>query len=299
MRLGINLPFHAGDGGSLDIAGISERARRIEEAGFDSVWVHDSLVPALQPRPDPLAWLLVAATATTRLEVGTSILIVPTRNPVDLAQRVLTLHLVTGGRFTFGVGAGSTAGAHEAAGVPFENRFRLLHEGADTIRRLCRGEQVGAADLRPWAQTVGGPPMLLGAWGSDISLRKAVRSYDGWICSAARTSLSVISDGIKRYRDLGGARAVVGSCPIDLTKPTTPLGPDDPFSLRCRPEDAAERLQLLVDLGFDDVALTLYDDAATGPRHHDADATRAQLDEIRRLLPASVAARETESRDEC
>ena len=287
MRLGMNLPFRAADGSALDVAGVAERARRIEEAGFESAWVHDSLVPGLQPRPDSLSWLLIAATATTTLELGTSILIVPTKNPVDLAQRVLTLHLVSNGRFVFGAGAGSTPSGHEAAGVDFEQRFRLLHEGVDIIRRLTRGEQVGAADLRPWPQALGGPPIVLGAWGSEVSLRKAVRSYDGWICSAARTPMTALTEGIKRYRDLGGTRAVVGSCPVDLSQPTRRLDPDEPFDLRCAPADAAERLQMLVELGFDDVALAQYDESTTTPRRHDADASAEQLAEIRALLPVA------------
>ena len=283
MRLGINLPFRSADGQPLDVAGIAERARRIEAAGFDSIWIPDTLLPVSQPRPDPMAWLLVAATATTRLELGTSICIVPTRNTVDLAQRVLTLHLVTGGRFTFGVGAGSTPGAHDAAGVDFEQRFRMLHESVDTIRRLVQGEQVGAANLSPWPEALGGPPILLGAWSSEVSLRKAVRSYDGWICSAGRTTLAVITEGIKRYRDLGGTRAVVASCPVDLSQPTKPLDADAPFNLMCQPEDAAERLHMLMELGFDDVALVKYDGATTA-RRYEVDSTVEQLEQIRSLL---------------
>lgn len=284
----MNLPFHAADGGALDVMGVAERARRIEEAGFESAWVHDSLVPGLQPRPDSLSWLLIAATATTRLQLGTSILIVPTKNPVDLAQRVLTLHLVSHGRFIFGAGAGSTPTGHQAAGVDFDDRFKLLHEGVDIIRRLCNGEVVDGADLRPWPQALGGPPILLGAWGSEVSLKKAVRSYDGWICSAARTPMSALTNGIKRYRELGGTRAIVGSCNIDLSQPTRKLDEDAPFDLRCAPDDAAERLQLLADLGYDEVALALYDETTDTPRRHDADATAEQLAQIRALLPVAT-----------
>ena len=83
-----------------------------------------------------------------------------------LAQRFLTMHGLTGGRFSAGVGAGSTEQDYAASGVDFTRRFRMLKENLELIRRLCRGEQVGEADLHPWPATLGGPRILIGSWYS-------------------------------------------------------------------------------------------------------------------------------------
>jgi len=282
MRLGINIGYRDSSGRPLDIDGILQRARRIEDAGFDAIWQPDTLSRAVQPRPDALAYLTLAASATTRVMLGTAVYIVPFRNPLDLAQRAMTLQLLSGGRLQLGVGAGSDAVAHELGSVAYEGRFRILHRSVRTIRQLLHGEEVGDAFLDPWPEMGGPPNILLGAWGSEISLNRAVRDYDGWICSAGRTSLAVIRDAIRRYRDKGGTRAVVGTLPVDLSAPYTPLDPDEPFTLRCPPAAAAERLAILAELGFDDVGLQKVDGVA---KRWEADASADELASIRALLP--------------
>src|SRR6185437_10866002 len=286
MRLGMALPLRSTDGRPLDAAGVAARARMIEDAGFDGIWLPDTLVPDSQPRPDPLSMLLAAGIATQRVELGTSVLIVPLRNATELAQRMMTLHMLTGGRFSFGVGAGSTRSAFDAASVDFDSRFRELHAKMDTIMRLLRGERAGDAVLNPWPEGPAGPRFMLGAWHSDISLRRAVRDYDGWICSGARTSLRVFGDALKRYRDLGGTRAVVANCPVDLTAPSRRLDEDENFNLRCGPEEASERLGRLAALGFDDVNLVIADPLGKAKRY-EADFTAEQLSAVRALVPAS------------
>src|ERR1051326_6434484 len=126
MRLGIHLPLKGGDDKPLNAKGVMARARAIEAAGFDGIWIGDGLSGIA--RPDPLMWLLVAAAATEQIEVGTSIYQVPLRNPVELAQRFLTLQALTEGRFSVGVGSGSGAAGYAAIGRPedFDRRFRLL-----------------------------------------------------------------------------------------------------------------------------------------------------------------------------
>jgi hypothetical protein len=231
---------------------------------LDGIWMGDGLSPGMA-RPGALMWLLVACAATERIEVGTSILQIPLRNPVELAQRLLTLQALTRGRFTVGIGAGSTRSNHESVGVDFEQRFSLLKNHMDTIRRLCNGETVGTANLNPWPSVRGGPRFVVGAWYSGMWLKRAAQEYDGWMSSAGRTNLKTVAEAIQRYRDLGGKRATVSTCAVDLTAPTSPLGDDEPFHLRCAPAEATRRLQRLVDLGYDDILLVKADHAR-GPR---------------------------------
>ena len=284
MRLGINVSYRDADGAPLNAAGIAERARRIEDAGFDGIWQPDSLAPAAQPRPDPLVWLTVAATATSRVTLGTAVYIVPFRNPLELAQRALSLQLISGNRLQLGVGAGSNSEALSLGGIPFDERFSRLHSTMRIVKALCDGEHIEGAFLDPWPEVGTGPAFLLGAWHSEVSLKRAVRDYDGWICSAGRTSLSVMQEGIARYRELGGTRAVVASCSVDLTAPYEKLDPDAPFSLRCPPEEAEDRIHQLVELGFDELALQK---AGGTAKRWEVDATAEDLAAIRALLPSS------------
>src|ERR1700744_4008689 len=273
MRLALNMPLLDRSGAALDAAGITRRAQLMEREGFDGIWLGDSFSPGMT-RPDPLMWLLVAAAATSRIGVGPAILIVPLPGPVELAQRFLTLQQLTGGRFTVGVGSGSTRSNYEALGRDFDGRVGKMKADLEAIRARCRAAHVGEAFLNPWPTAVPGPPIVVGAWHSGIWLKRAVEQYDGWMCSAGRTNLRTMKEAIKRYRDLGGQRAIISSCMIDLTAPTTPLSDDDPFHLRCDPKEAAERLHKVAELGFDDVLLVKQDHQRSRILHGAADPAR-------------------------
>jgi alkanesulfonate monooxygenase SsuD/methylene tetrahydromethanopterin reductase-like flavin-dependent oxidoreductase (luciferase family) len=277
------MPFKDGDDQPLDAAGIAARAAMVERAGLDGVWIQDSMIPGVM-RPEPLLWLLPAAAATTNIEIGTSIYIVPLRHPVDLAQRFLTLRALTNDRFTAGVGAGSSKPSHDTMGVDFHHRFRLLYEEMDVIRRLCEGETVGAANLDPWPKVKGGPRFVIGAWHSEASLRRAVAEYDGWMCSAGRTNLETMAEAINAYRALGGRRAMVSTCPVDLSAPTQRMGDDDPFNLMCDPAEAGRRLERLAALGFDDVLLVKRDHTGR-TKMFETDLDADEIRQIRELLP--------------
>jgi alkanesulfonate monooxygenase SsuD/methylene tetrahydromethanopterin reductase-like flavin-dependent oxidoreductase (luciferase family) len=281
------MPFKDSDDQPLDAGGIAARAAMVEQAGLDGVWIQDSIIPGVM-RPEPLLWLLPAAAATTSIEIGTSIFIVPLRQPVDLAQRFLTLRALTNDRFTAGVGAGSTKASHDSVGVDFHERFKLLYSEMDTIRRLCDGETVGAANLDPWPSVKGGPRFVIGAWHSEASLRRAVTEYDGWMCSAGRTNLETMAEAINRYRALGGRRAMVSTCPVDLSAPTQRMGDDDPFNLMCDPAEAARRLERLAALGFDDVLLVKRDHTGR-TKMFETDLDAEEIRQIRELLPRDAS----------
>jgi alkanesulfonate monooxygenase SsuD/methylene tetrahydromethanopterin reductase-like flavin-dependent oxidoreductase (luciferase family) len=100
--------------------------------------------------------------------------------------------------------------------------------------------------------------MLIGAWTSGIWVKRAARDYDGWIASGrANNQFRTLAEGIKVYRDNGGKRVLIATVGIDLQAPTKPLADDEPFNLRCGPEEAAARLQQLAELGVDDVLLVM------------------------------------------
>lgn len=254
MRLGVALSSSLPDGSPLTGEGLIAEARRVEDLGFDSFWCFDAIGRGFII-PDPLIAVSVAATATRRMEVGTCILQVPLRRPVELAHRVLTAHLVCQGRLSLGVGAGSTKADFDAVGLDFDQRMHLFEEALAVMRRLWRGEQMASADLTPWPTTLGGPPLLIGSWSGPRWIPRAAREFDGWIASGAKTSFATLADGIERFRAAGGKRAIVTNIVTDLDEPTTALDDKAPFHLRCAPDAAAERLRRLAKLGFDDAIL--------------------------------------------
>jgi alkanesulfonate monooxygenase SsuD/methylene tetrahydromethanopterin reductase-like flavin-dependent oxidoreductase (luciferase family) len=271
MRLGISMPHTLPGGGAIAPDTLADTARVAERLGFDHVWCFDAIGRGWM-LPDPLIALSIAATVTRRLSVGTCVLQVPLRRPVELAHRILTAHLVCGGRLLLGVGAGSTRTDFEAVGVDFDTRMRAMDEALTLMRRLWRGEQVGAANLTPWPSAAGGPPVLIGSWSGKQWIPRAAKEFDGWIASAAKTSYDTLADGIRRYREAGGKRAIVTNIAADLDAPTDPMSDDVPFHLKADAKTAGERLKRLADLGFDDAVLV--------PRTH----TEASLAPLRALL---------------
>jgi alkanesulfonate monooxygenase SsuD/methylene tetrahydromethanopterin reductase-like flavin-dependent oxidoreductase (luciferase family) len=254
MRLGLTMPFSAADGGPPQRDTIAAAARLVERTGFDSLWSFDAIGRGFL-LPDPLIAVSVAATVTERLTVGTCILQVPLRRPVELAHRILAAYLVCGDRLLLGVGAGSTRADFDAVGVDYATRMHEFDESLDVMRRLWRGDQVGAANLNPWPTTLGGPRLLIGSWSGKHWIPRAAKDFDGWIASAAKTSFATLADGIRRYRDAGGTRAIVTNIAADLEASTTDLADDASFHLRCGRDAAADRLRRLADLGFDDAIL--------------------------------------------
>ncbi len=281
MRIGIGLPFVDGGGNVHSAVTLGERARMVEDLGFDAVWMGDAAFRRMSTWPDPLLWLLSAARATERIEVGTAVYQVPLRNPVVVAQRILAFEALAPGRLLFGVGPGSTERAFDAVGASFEGRWKDFHADLRVIRDLCDGATVGAADLAPPAEIRGGPRFLLGAWFGGRNLRRAAEEHDGWLSSAKHTKVGNMADAIARYRDLGGTRAMIATCGIDLRAPGGRLSDDDPFSLACPPAEAVDRLAWVVGLGYDDLILHVRE---RGQGVFDSDLVHDTLAEIREVL---------------
>jgi alkanesulfonate monooxygenase SsuD/methylene tetrahydromethanopterin reductase-like flavin-dependent oxidoreductase (luciferase family) len=274
-RFGLSLPAGGRSAPAPGARTLADAAQRIEAAGFESIWAFDAIGRGWL-MADPLTALAVAATVTRSVELGTGVLQLPLRNPVELAQRVLTAHLVSSGRLRLGVGAGSTAGDFEALGLDFASRFRRMNESLATMRRLWAGERVGAASLAPvWPAALGGPPVLIGSWAGSRWIERAAREFDGWVGSGARSNWGLLREGIKRFRDLGGRRAVVTNVVEHLGQPESPDGPNDPCDLKCSRDSARERLHRLRELGFDDIVIV--------PRSHEVE----HLQELRELIVSS------------
>ena len=164
-----------------DLASIIPTAVRAEDAGFDSVWVGDSLLA--RPRGEPLTLLAAIAGATTRISLGTAVLLPLLRHPLAMAHALATLDRVAAGRVIVGIGPGADLpGTHAelaALGVPSEKRVGAMLAAVERCRRLWANQEPDL-DLQPKPLRPDGPPFWLGAGGPRM-LRLAGEKFDGWL----------------------------------------------------------------------------------------------------------------------
>lgn len=257
MKYGMILPRVDPGGASITQPTLVDAAKRLERLDFHSAWITDSIGRGFM-NPDPLTTLAVAAAVTEKLQVGVGILQVPIRNPVELAQRVLTTYLITGDRLYLGLGVGSSQVDFDALGVPFERRFARFEDSVETMRALWRGETVLGVSIDPWECTLGGPRLLIGSWSGSKWVPRAAREFQGWIASARKTTWRQIETGIQRYRDAGGQYAVALNLVVDFDAEDRPEAPDEPLEA-CSPTVARARIERFRELGFDEVVLRTQD----------------------------------------
>jgi alkanesulfonate monooxygenase SsuD/methylene tetrahydromethanopterin reductase-like flavin-dependent oxidoreductase (luciferase family) len=207
MRLGAILPNEAADADPREIARLAQRA---EELGYDAVWLPDHLLP---PKPfgdvyggvhEALVLLANIAARTERITLGTSVLILPLREPVLLAKQLATLERLAPGRVILGAGVGWDRDEFASLGVSFTVRGRRTDEILDLVERMhASGEGPGGGVLapRPTARI----PLLVGG-KSDAALRRAARIGDLW------QAYNVTPDEFRalhaRLREFAGARHV-------------------------------------------------------------------------------------------
>jgi probable F420-dependent oxidoreductase len=130
-------------------------ARHAEACGFEAIYVPervalyegarrrpgDQEIPATTPSLDPLDCLAFVAAATSRLLLGTGVLLLPYHHPVPLAKRLATVDVLSGGRLRLlTIGVGALPGEAAAAGVDFTTRGRRADEAVEVLRLLWSGE---------------------------------------------------------------------------------------------------------------------------------------------------------------
>src|SRR4029450_5608317 len=137
-RFGVFLPSYIWEGDGPERArGIRNFARTVEDLGFDSLFVTDHLLAAKRFYSvsflEPLSALAVAAGATERVRLGTSILIMPLRNPVMLAKELATLQFLSDDRMILGAGVGWNEQEYAALSVKKSERGKRTDEMLDII----------------------------------------------------------------------------------------------------------------------------------------------------------------------
>ena len=257
MRLSVVTFMHPGAeprGHSLDR--IANYVRRIEAAGFPGIWVTDSLGRG-RATLDPIVALGALAAVTRRVELGTAVLQVSLRHPVDLAHRVQSVQALSGNRLRLGVGSGSTQADFDLFGADYAHRFRTLMTSLDTMRRTWRGEPVNGGTLTPWPGSEGGPPILLGAWRNPRWITYAAKQCQGWIASGPYSSWEDLENGMRIYREAGGANAVLANCSVDLAQrpESAELAKLASVNFICPPDEARERIKRVEQFGFEEILI--------------------------------------------
>jgi probable F420-dependent oxidoreductase len=165
-------------------------ARKCEEAGLDSFWVIDRIV---YDNLEPLTVLAAAAAVTSKIRLGTSVLLAALRHPTLLAKTIATLDFVSGGRMVLGMGFGSRENDFTSMGLPFERRGGRAEELVALVQRLWTGEavtykgkfyQVENVTIGPRPIQNPHPPIWMGG-SADVALKRAARLADGYICGSA------------------------------------------------------------------------------------------------------------------
>ncbi len=186
--IGINLT-PLGHMGEFDPAWLKATAQQAERVGFDVFWCGDHVIMH-NPILDVMTILATIGAVTERLHVGTGIYLLPLRHPVATAKQVVSLDVLTQGRFRFGVGVGGEIPAEFAAvNVPVSERGRRADEGLEIITRVLSEAQVTYqgkyyqlqdVTLTPRPRQQPYPPIWVGG-RSKAAMRRAARFGQGWM----------------------------------------------------------------------------------------------------------------------
>ena len=230
MKLGICLPHY---GRPIEVPRLLEVARHAEARGLDSVWVTDHVViPSATPiiyredMLDPLAVLPWLAGVTSRIALGTSVVILPYRSPIPVAKLLASVDVLSGGRLIVGAAIGWLEGEFEALGVPFKERVSRSEEALELFRTLwtqphpeiqTKHHRLHDVTCSPMPLQKPRPPIYVGG-NSEGALRRVARLGDGWHATA--TTVEAFGQGVETvgrfWKDAGreGAPALSLRIPI-------------------------------------------------------------------------------------
>jgi probable F420-dependent oxidoreductase len=194
------------EGGHFFTEALQEVVRG-EELDFDSIWMeeHHSVVDHYWPSPLPV--LAGFATRTSRVMLGTDILVAPFYHPVRLAEDIALLDVMSGGRFVLGVAIGYKPDEFALYGAELEKRGARFEEQLAIMKGLWTQDSISfkgryyqvEGKLEPKLLTKPHPPVWIGGWG-DITLRRAATLADNWI-PGPTADLPRLLEGKKQFLD--------------------------------------------------------------------------------------------------
>jgi probable F420-dependent oxidoreductase len=262
VRLGFSLHNNQG---IEDVQALVDLAVRAEALGLDSVWVHDHVFNVghvrerigNRPYYEPLTLLSYVAARTSRVRLGTSVLVLPYHHPVRLAKAAATLDVLSGGRLILGVGVGAIEQELQAMGTPFKERGAFSDEAIQIMRTLWtddeprfEGRYARFAGMPFSPKPVQSPsiPIVVGGV-SRAAIRRAARLGDGW--QPLGLSPEALRDGMTTLREEARAHGRDATdIPVSLAMT---LGPGRPgrATLGTDRNEIARKAQAYADLGVD------------------------------------------------
>jgi probable F420-dependent oxidoreductase len=201
-----------------------DEVTRAEELGFDSVWMEEHHAVTNHYWPSPLPVLAGFATRTSRLLLGTDIVVAAFHHPVRLAEDVAMLDVMSNGRFVLGIAIGYKPDEFALYGVELEKRGARFEEQLAIMKGLWTQERVqfkGAyytleGRLEPKPVQKPHPPLWIGGWG-DITLRRAASLADNWI-PGPTADLTRLLNGKKRFLEQRRAAGLPAPIEWPLTR---------------------------------------------------------------------------------
>lgn len=263
--------------------GIADVARAVEERGLDGLWVPDHThIPVSRQTPyplggdlperylhllDPLTSLAMASAVTTRIRLGTGVLLAAQRDPIVTAKALATIDQQSGGRLAVGVGYGWNIDEMRDHGVDPATRRARVREHVLAMRRLWEeevadfeGDHVTLAPSWSWPKPAQRPlPILVGGAATPTVFAHIAEFAQGWVPTGGRP----LADGVPRLREV---MAQAGRNPDDLEV--------IPFVTAARADH--RRIDALGQAGATEIAF----DLLSG----DSETVRAQLDRLAQLI---------------
>jgi len=214
VRFGLVLPNYAR---WFDADGAREAAQTAEQLGYHGLYVNDHVALPREEAPlygnaflDPFIALGFLAAVTQRVRLGTTVIVVPYRNPLVQAKMVASLDVLSRGRITLGVGSGHVPGESEALGVPYAERGAMTDEYLQVMRALWTSDEASFhgrwftfENIRPLTRPLQSPlPVWIGGRGPRV-FRRVVRLGQGWHPTALEPEQ--LAEQVAKLRALAGA----------------------------------------------------------------------------------------------
>lgn len=298
MKFGYSIPSNQG---FADVHELIDLAVSAETLGFDSVWASEHLFHSgyiaerLDNRPyyEPLTILTAVAAMTSKVRLGTSVLVLPWHDPPRLGKTVATLDHLSNGRVDLGIGVAMTEDEFENLGVDFKTRGRRTDDLLAALQALWTQEtpeyagafyQYSGQKFSPKPKQAPYPPILVGG-ASKAALRRTAKFGDGW--HALRQTPNQIRAALPELARLTEAEGrdpnamhISISLPVGMSMAASGRTPEDQSSLKGGPQDIAATIQAYGDAGVHEVVLSL--GSREKAAHSDMQAFLAE--EVRPLL---------------
>lgn len=209
VKFGYQLDFRNPPGSTISFSelyrGSLAQVEAAERLGFDSIWLtehhftDDGYLPALMPAAAAIA------ARTTRVTIGTFVLLAPFWHPLKLAEDAAFVDVLSGGRLRLGIGLGYRAEEFEGFGVPRAERLSRTLETIDILKRAWTGERFSFdgkhfkfRDVRVLPMPLSRPhPELLWGAGASKSIRRAAALDLGFACVGGRREIGIYLDALK------------------------------------------------------------------------------------------------------